>query len=69
MAGRHHNSCRKIIILACDVGQAWRRQYTGLDNLDALLAGVTTSGFYVRTARSPSVADLAGLLRDVSVAY
>ncbi len=41
----------------------------GLDNLEALLAGVTTSGFYVRSARSPSVADLAGLLRDTSVAY
>jgi hypothetical protein len=41
----------------------------GLGNLDALLAGVTTSGFYVRTAKSPSVADLAGMLRDTSVAY
>ncbi len=41
----------------------------GLDNLDALLAGVTTSGFYVRTAKSPGVADLAGLLRDESVTY
>jgi sugar/nucleoside kinase (ribokinase family) len=29
-----------------------------------LLAGVTTSGFYVRTGQSPSVADLAGMLRD-----
>lgn len=41
----------------------------GLDDLDALLAGVTTSGFYVRTARSPNVADLARLLRDASVEY
>ena len=41
----------------------------GLDDLDALLAGVTTSGFYVRSARSPNVADLARLLRDVSVEY
>jgi hypothetical protein len=29
-----------------------------------LLAGVATSGFYVRTARSPSLADLAGILRN-----
>jgi sugar/nucleoside kinase (ribokinase family) len=41
----------------------------GLDDRDALLAGVTTSGFYVRSARSPDVADLARLLRDVSVEY
>ena len=41
----------------------------GLDDLDALLAGVTTSGFYVRTARSPDVADLARLLHDTSVEY
>ncbi len=41
----------------------------GLDNLDALLTGVTTSGFYVRTARSPSVAELAATLRDPAIAY
>lgn len=29
-----------------------------------LLAGVSTSGHYVRTAESPSVADLAGLMRN-----
>jgi hypothetical protein len=29
-----------------------------------LLAGVTTSGFYVRSAQSPGVADLAELLRN-----
>jgi sugar/nucleoside kinase (ribokinase family) len=29
-----------------------------------LLTGVTTSGFYVRTGQSPSVNDLAGMLRD-----
>jgi len=29
-----------------------------------LLAGVATSGFYVRTAQSPSLADLAGMLRN-----
>ena len=36
----------------------------GLDNGMSLLAGVTTSGFYVRTAKSPSIADLVGLLRN-----
>ncbi len=32
-----------------------------------LLAGVATSGFYVRTAQSPSLADLAGMLRNWAV--
>jgi hypothetical protein len=36
----------------------------GLGNATSVLAGVTTSGFYVRTARSPSIADLVGLLRN-----
>jgi hypothetical protein len=36
----------------------------GLDNVSALLTGVSTSGYYVRTAKSPSVQELAGLLRD-----
>jgi hypothetical protein len=36
----------------------------GLDNSASLLCGVATSGFYVRTAKSPSVADLAGFLRQ-----
>jgi len=36
----------------------------GFDNAKALLTGVSTSGFYVRSAKSPSVADLAGLLKD-----
>ncbi len=36
----------------------------GFDNVSALLTGVSTSGYYVRTAKSPSVQDLAGLLRD-----
>ena len=35
----------------------------GLDNTLSLLAGVSTSGFYVRTGKSPNVTDLAGLLR------
>jgi sugar/nucleoside kinase (ribokinase family) len=36
----------------------------GLDNELSLLLGVTTSGFYVRTGRSPALADLAGMLRQ-----
>jgi ketohexokinase len=36
----------------------------GFDNAASLLTGVTTSGCYVRTAQSPSVADLAELLRN-----
>jgi hypothetical protein len=34
----------------------------GFDNKNSLMAGVSTSGFYVRTGQSPTVADLAGLL-------
>ncbi|MBI3414049.1 MAG: hypothetical protein HY043_01810 [Verrucomicrobia bacterium] len=34
----------------------------GGDNAMSLLCGVTTSGFYVRTAQSPTLADLAGML-------
>jgi sugar/nucleoside kinase (ribokinase family) len=36
----------------------------GFDNAKALLTGVSTSGFYVRTAKSPSIADLAGLMSN-----
>jgi hypothetical protein len=36
----------------------------GLSNPEALLCGVSTSGFYVRTGRSPAVADIAGLMRN-----
>ncbi len=36
----------------------------GFDNAQSVLTGVTTSGFYVRSAKSPSLADLVGLLRD-----
>jgi sugar/nucleoside kinase (ribokinase family) len=36
----------------------------GFDNALCLLSGVTTSGFYVRTAKSPSVADLAQMLQN-----
>jgi sugar/nucleoside kinase (ribokinase family) len=35
----------------------------GLDNAMSLLTGVATSGYYVRTARSPSISDLTELLR------
>jgi hypothetical protein len=35
----------------------------GFDNTLCVLTGVTTSGFYVRTAKSPSVADLAATLK------
>lgn len=41
----------------------------GLDNLDCLLAGVTCSGFYVRKAKSPTVTDLATMLKDDTVKY
>ena len=36
----------------------------GLDNANAVLTGVTTSGFYVRSAKSPSVSDLVGMLNN-----
>jgi sugar/nucleoside kinase (ribokinase family) len=36
----------------------------GLPTERCLLTGVTTSGFYVRTGQSPSMTDLAGLLRN-----
>lgn len=36
----------------------------GFDNGSSLLAGVGTSGFYVRNAASPSMPDLAGFLRN-----
>jgi sugar/nucleoside kinase (ribokinase family) len=35
----------------------------GLNNEQSLLCGVSTSGFYVRTARSPGLKDLAGLMK------
>jgi sugar/nucleoside kinase (ribokinase family) len=41
----------------------------GFDNFNSLLAGVTCSGFYVRTAKSPSVRDLARMLQDKTVKY
>ncbi len=36
----------------------------GLNTEKCLLTGVTTSGFYVRTGQSPTVPDLAGMLRN-----
>jgi hypothetical protein len=36
----------------------------GLDNTGSLISGVSTSGFYVRTAKSPSIADIAGFMRE-----
>jgi len=36
----------------------------GFDNACSVLTGVATSGFYVRTAKSPAVSDLISLLND-----
>lgn len=36
----------------------------GLDNSASLLCGVATSGYYVRTAKSPTVADLANFMKN-----
>ncbi|MFM1768827.1 MAG: hypothetical protein RJA22_1356 [Verrucomicrobiota bacterium] len=36
----------------------------GLDSAASLLCGVTTSGYYVRSAQSPGIEDLAGMLRQ-----
>ncbi len=36
----------------------------GFDNAMSVLTGVSTSGFYVRTAQSPTIAQLAGMMRD-----
>ena len=36
----------------------------GFDDALCVLTGVTTSQYYVRTARSPTLADLAALLRN-----
>jgi sugar/nucleoside kinase (ribokinase family) len=38
----------------------------GLDNTMSLLTGVTTSGFYVRTSHSPSMAQLAAMMQDTA---
>ncbi len=39
-------------------------QLLGFDNAQALLCGVSTSGFYVRNAASPAVTDLITFMRD-----
>lgn len=39
-------------------------QLLGLEDALCLLAGVTTSGYYVRTGQSPNLAQMAGMLRD-----
>jgi sugar/nucleoside kinase (ribokinase family) len=36
----------------------------GLDNAMSLLTGVTTSGYYVRTAQSPSIAQIAAMMQE-----
>ena len=36
----------------------------GLDNAMSVLTGVTTSGFYVRTAKSPTIAQLAEMMQN-----
>ena len=41
----------------------------GLSNAMSVLTGVTTSGYYVRTGHSPSVAQVAGMLTDPGVSY
>lgn len=41
----------------------------GLDNAMSLLAGVSTSGYYVRSGQSPSIAQVAHLMTDPSVSF
>ncbi|HUS37643.1 MAG TPA: hypothetical protein VM680_20005, partial [Verrucomicrobiae bacterium] len=39
-------------------------QLLGLDNASCVLLGVATSGYYVKTAQTPTLSDLAGMLRN-----
>ena len=39
-------------------------QLLGLDNAACVLLGVATSGYYVKTAQTPTISDLAGMLRN-----
>lgn len=39
-------------------------QLLGLDNASCVLIGVATSGYYVSTAQTPTLGDLAGMLRN-----
>jgi sugar/nucleoside kinase (ribokinase family) len=41
----------------------------GLDNAMSLLTGVTTSGYYVRTGQSPTIAQVANMMADPAVSY
>jgi sugar/nucleoside kinase (ribokinase family) len=41
----------------------------GFDNSMSLLTGVTTSGYYVRSGKSPTLAQLAEMISDSSVSY
>lgn len=41
----------------------------GLSDEQCLLTAVTTSGFYVRTAKSPSISDLVTMLRNEQISY
>lgn len=39
-------------------------QLLGLDNATCVLLGVATSGYYVKTAQTPTLSDLSGMLRN-----
>ena len=41
----------------------------GLNNSMSVLTGVTTSGYYVRTGHSPTVAQVASMMTDPAVSY
>jgi sugar/nucleoside kinase (ribokinase family) len=41
----------------------------GLSNSMSVMTGVTTSGYYVRTAQSPSIPQLASMMQDPTVQY
>jgi sugar/nucleoside kinase (ribokinase family) len=41
----------------------------GLSNAMSLLTGVTTSGYYVRTGQSPSIAQIATMMMDPTITY
>jgi sugar/nucleoside kinase (ribokinase family) len=41
----------------------------GLNNDMSLLTGVTTSGFYVRTGQSPSIAQVANMMKDPTLPF
>jgi sugar/nucleoside kinase (ribokinase family) len=41
----------------------------GLGNAMSLLTGVTTSGYYVRTGQSPSIVQVANMMKDPAVSF